>query len=197
MRAGPWVVALGGALVLIGWATGTQSLTLVMPGTVTMKIATAVCFVLAGIAYGIMARRRRGPLADLVASSAIMALSTVMGSLLFSAATHQPSVFDHAEQGALLSAREGRPSICTMLAFLVVASGGIAWMADRFRVTEWAGRIVALMGIVALTGYVVGWPPLYCYFEGGSSAMAVHTAALLVVLGVSVAWRAAPHGHGN
>ena len=183
------LVMLAGLVVLFGWWAGYDALTRVIPGAVTMKITTAIGFLFAGVAYSLMALRRHGPWIDGVASSSILCLGAIMLSHLWSSVSGNPFAFAHEETNAVQSVAPGVPSVCTMVLFLVTAMGGLAWMATRYRVTEWAGRLLILAGSTAIVGYVAGFAPLYCYFDG-SSAMAVHTAGLFVLLGLSIAFRA-------
>jgi hypothetical protein len=45
-----WVVIAIGVMTLLGWLFDVRTLTTVLPGLVTMKVNTAICFVLAGTA---------------------------------------------------------------------------------------------------------------------------------------------------
>jgi len=44
------LIILGGCAVLIGWALNIQTLKSIYPGFVTMKVNTAICFILIGVA---------------------------------------------------------------------------------------------------------------------------------------------------
>jgi nitric oxide reductase large subunit len=46
------------------------------------------------------------------------------------------------------------------------------------------GVVVGAIGAVAIVGYIINAPNLYYYIEGVNSAIACHTAALFMVLGI-------------
>ena len=117
-------------------------------------------------------------------------LAVVMVSQLWSAATGQPNLFDHSESDAAMSSAPGVPSVCTLVLFTLASAGGLAWMLAQYRATQIIGRLLILGGAVPVVGYLAGFAPMYCYIEGRSSAMAIHTAVLFVLLGLSVGWGA-------
>jgi nitric oxide reductase large subunit len=48
------------------------------------------------------------------------------------------------------------------------------------------GCIVTLIGIIAVGGYIINMPLLYYLVKGFSTAMALHTAILFVILGIGL-----------
>jgi len=46
------------------------------------------------------------------------------------------------------------------------------------------GVVLGAIGVIAIFGYIINAPNLYYYIEGVNSAIACHTAALFMVLGI-------------
>jgi len=79
-QAAAAISALVGALVLAGWVFGVETLKSVVPGLTSMKVNTAVSFILAGVALFVVARDGTGrPLR--VAAQACSALMLAVGLL--------------------------------------------------------------------------------------------------------------------
>jgi hypothetical protein len=49
-----------------------------------------------------------------------------------------------------------------------------------------SGIAVGIIGILAVTGYIINVPLLYYFIEERNSAMACHTAVLFVLLGMGL-----------
>jgi uncharacterized membrane protein YuzA (DUF378 family) len=83
----------------------------------------------------------------------------------------------------------GRPSILTMLSFILVGIAGILAMLDVANL-RWAllyiGWVVLITGGLAVLGYTLNMPLLYYDIRGWNNPMACHTAILFVVTGVSL-----------
>lgn len=83
----------------------------------------------------------------------------------------------------------GQPSYGTMIGFILFAFSGIFVIKDGikcharlFRI----GIIVGLIGLLAIIGYLVAVPFLYWNFSNISNSMALHTATLFTLLGMSL-----------
>ena len=80
----------------------------------------------------------------------------------------------------------GRPSVGTMLCFLLVETAGVLTIfvpASLLRCLPLLGWSVVLLGAVAVAGYAIDIPTLYYPVTTLSTAMAVHTAILFILLG--------------
>ena len=71
------VAAAAGAVVLVGWWLGIDALKSIVPGVLTMKVNTAIAFVLLGTGMLLRARGSRAAAAPLLA---VIVLSSVVGS---------------------------------------------------------------------------------------------------------------------
>jgi hypothetical protein len=189
------VVTVTGLVVMFGWFAGIPVLTSIMPQWVTMKFSTAICFVLSGVTLFLIANAVGGnrEIAKVVIPIGVVGIVLLMASLLASTflgvRTGIEDLFVEEEAGAVMTTTPGRPSVGTMIDFILIAVAGMLTMIhpDRYtRVLQMFGWIVATMGGLALVGYIFNVPALYYTWKGLSTAMAIHTAILFVCLGVGL-----------
>ena len=185
-----------GIAVMLGWIFDIGWLKSIRPDFVTMKFTTAFSFLLSGIILYYVSRIRffTPAIAMAVLPAAVMGIVLIMFSLLAS------TMFDVyigieallVEEGpeAVETATPGRPSVGTMIAFLLVAYSGIAAMlrpANLPLQLAIVGALILITGAIAVAGYILNMPMLYYYVEGGiSTAMALHTAILFGFLGTGL-----------
>ena len=189
------IVALAGLVVMIGWILDIAVLKSILPVWVTMKFSTALCFFLSGITLYIIANSQEKGLgiAQVVLPITTLCILLLMATLLISVfiglRTGVEDLFVKEAEGAVKTTTPGRPSVGTMINFVLMATAGILTILDiaRLKVKFLAiGRIVAFIGSVAIVGYIFNTPVLYYTVEGFSTAMAFHTAILFVLLGVGL-----------
>jgi len=90
---------------------------------------------------------------------------------------------------AVKSVTPGRPSVATMINFVLIALIGILTVIDIKRLRKVSaifGVVVVATGSIAVLGYIVNRPLLYFAVLGKSSAMAMHTAILFVFWGIGL-----------
>ena len=191
----PWIIALTGALVLFGWGFRIEVLKSVITGSVTMKISTALCFMIVGLSHAFLINK--GGWREWVSMTGFMAVAAIMGISLFCSVFGHANPFDHAEDGFDMSSHPGRPSIGTMVAFMSVVISGVTWELKQYRVSVSCGRMVMGLGFLSFLGYATNTPGLYFYLADKSSAMALHTALLFVLLGFFITWRSGKSLTGN
>lgn len=190
-----WMVLLTSILVMVGWLFGVEQLTHILPGLVSMKFTTSAIFFVTGIALlGVYAREKYDAgWTEIVLPISSLTIAIVMGVTLLS------NVFDFRSglellfvtegNNAAFTSKPGTPSIGTMAAFIFIATGVFVALLEfriRFLFYRLTGSLVAVLGGVALVGYGVDNSMLYYFVESFSSAMAVHTATLFVITGVSL-----------
>jgi len=189
-------VAFAGLLVIIGWIFDINVLKSIIPSWISMKFDTAVSFVLSGVNLYYIGRAKEGEFekAQVALSISTLILLLLMGVLFFSSLfgirTGVEDLFVKEAAGAVKSVFPGRPSVPTMLNFLLIALAGILTImnADGMRAKhKTIGLTMAAIGSLAVFGYVINIPILYYYVEGLNSAMACHTAVLFVLLGTGLA----------
>jgi len=188
-------VIIGGCMVIFGWISDIGVLKSLSPSWVSMKLATAISFVLSGITLYSIVRAREGEIekAQVALSLTSLILVLLMGTLFFSALlkihTGVENLFVHEWADAVKTAAPGRPSIPTMLNFLLIASAGVLTLLNPAKVRtklRAIGLIVGAIGALAVVGYILNAPLLYYFREGISSGLALHTALLFILLGIGL-----------
>ncbi len=189
------IVMAGGSTVMVGWLLDIPVLKSILPIWVTMKFSTALCFVLSAVILFVIAgsvERRSEAIQVVLPISALVILLfmvTMLASTLLDVRTGVEDLFVKEAEGAVKSTTPGRPSVGTMLNFILLAVAGLLTTLDirNLRSTlAVVGWIVAIVGAIAIGGYVLDAPLLYYTVEGWSTAMAFHTAILFVLLGVGL-----------
>lgn len=78
------------------------------------------------------------------------------------------------------------PSIGTLSAIILLFIVGILYTKDMIKIIRRCGAILAMLGLIAVFGYIIGNPSLYFYIENISTAMALNTSICFVLLGVGL-----------
>jgi len=187
------IVIIAGVMVITGWIFDIGILKSISPAWVSMKFDTAIAFVLSGITLYFIARAVEGEFdkAQVVLSITSFIIILLMGTLFFSAVlgihTGAEDLFIKDTTAHEKTVVPGRPSLPTMFNFILIASAGILTTLNPHNLKlklKIIGGIVGLIGALAVAGYIFNVPLLYYYIEGVNSAIACHTAALFVVLGI-------------
>ena len=162
---------------------------------ITMKLSTASTFILSGISLYFIARAQEGEFekAFLALSITSLLIVLIMGTLFFSAIvglhTGIEDLFIKDTGDAVKSVVPGRPSVPTMLCFMLIAAAGIlttlnlAQLRPKLRAI---GIIVGSVGTLAAAGYIFNAPFLYYFIPDVNSAMACHTAIMFMLLGTGL-----------
>lgn len=189
------IVIVTGIMVIIGWIFDIGILTSISPEWVSMKLSTAIAFVLSGVTLYFIAKAREGEfdIAQVVLPITSLMIVLLIGIFFFSAFlkinTGVEDLFIKEHAGAVKTVVPGRPSVPTMLNFLFIAAGGVLTMLNpknsrlKLRII---GLIVGIIGVVPVVGYIIKVPLLYYFIDGINSAIAFHTAALFVLLGTGL-----------
>ena len=189
------VVIIAGVVVMIGWIFNIGILKSISPNWISMKFDTAIAFFLSGISLYFIVRAIEGEFdkAQVVLSVTSLIIMLLMGILFFSAIlkvhTGIEELFIKETAIAAKTVTPGRPSVPTMINFILIAFGGIFTMFNpqtlrtQLRII---GLAVGTIGLLAVAGYIINSPALYYYVEGINSAMACHTAVLFVLLGTGL-----------
>jgi hypothetical protein len=188
-----FIVTISGVMVMTGWVLEIEVLKSILPMWVTMKFTTALSFFLSGlILYFVMsAKKQKSDLAQLILTISVLIILLTMVSLLlstvFKVRTGIEDFFVEELEGAINTATPGRPSIGTMLNFILVATTGVLTMYEVKKISVIIyiiGLVIFAIGGMAILGYIITVPYLYFLIEGYSTAMAIHTAFLFMLLGV-------------
>jgi hypothetical protein len=189
------VVIIAGFTVMIGWIFDIGVLKSISPAWISMKFDTAIAFILSGITLYFLVRAGEGEFdkAQVVLSITSLIIILLMGVLFFSAilgiSTGAEDLFIKETAGMVKTVTPGRPSVPTMVNFILIAVAGILTMLNPGNLRsklKIIGVIVGLIGMIAIFGYIVNAPNLYYYIEGINSAIACHTSVLFVLLGIGL-----------
>ena len=177
-------VVLLGLLVLVGWALGVETLKSVIPGLVTMKVNSALCFILGGLALVLTptpAARwvSRGLASGMIVLAAASALEYLLGvdlqiDELF---TSDPASLIHHLPPGRMAFASALGFGCAGLSIGLVTFG----RAVLAQLLTFASIQIALFSLVA---YLFGEANLTIISP--YTSLAVHTAAGLFVLDVGI-----------
>ncbi len=192
-RAAAVIVIVVGFLVLVGWILDIAPLKSVIAGWATMKVNTAVGFVVAGVALWLAQTeptdQSRKPQRRAIAQccGGIVALLGVLtlGEYLagWDLGIDQLLVRESLETAG--TSFPGRMAPATALGFLLLGVALVLQITSlSLVVTQSLTLTVLLMASLALVGYLYGVRSLYGVFA--YSSVALHTAAMFVVLSVGV-----------
>ncbi|HYL65733.1 MAG TPA: HAMP domain-containing sensor histidine kinase [Nitrosopumilaceae archaeon] len=185
------VIAVGIA-VTFGWIFDIVILKSIFPNYVTMKFSSSICFIFSGITLYFIARFKegKGAIAHVAVPTSGLVIFLFMGTFLISNfisfQTGIESIFVKESGKVIATTIPGRPSIATMVNFILIIAYGIFSMSNSVKLRKsavWIGYIVTGIGSVSLVGYVTNLPLLYYASPGISTAMAIHTGVLFVILG--------------
>lgn len=188
------IVILVGALVVTGWIMDIELLKSILPIWVTMKFITAISFILSGIIlYFVTSHsfQANSDLTQIILSFAIIIILLLMVTLLFSSFLN---IHSGVEDFFMIKGKEtiqtftpGRPSIGTMINFILVSAIGLITINDLKKGSKKIATLSILIitiGIIAILGYLFSIPIMYYRIGEFSSSMAVHTAILFILLGI-------------
>jgi two-component system sensor histidine kinase/response regulator len=184
------LVLLAGALALTGWVLGVDQLKSIVPGVVTMKANTAICFLISGPTLIVFARPDASARALRLARFA-GALVGVVGLLSLSEYAFGwrlgiDQLLFHERGHATGTLYPNRMALNSAIAFVLWAIA--VQLLDRGprarRIAAVAAAGVAVMGFVALMAYLSGLRALFGIAQ--LSQMAVPSAVSCLILGIGL-----------
>ena len=189
-----FLVILTSVLVLLGWLLNIEFLKSVVPQFVTMKFTTAISFLFSGIILLALVHYLKGNLEIAEISLALFStlLLFLVGSMFVASLVGVSTGIEQLvikETEPSWTVEPGRPSTGTLIAFIIIGFVGILTVLKLPIVqTAYLFSGVALMTIggLALLGYLLNMPALYYYLTDISTAMAIHTSTLFVLIGIGL-----------
>lgn len=192
------IVIVGAGIVLLGWILGLEAIKTFLSGTITMKIYTAICFMLSAIILLLLFRCSKIKKSCDECSLAIFLCSIliffIMGTILletFFGVRYGIETFVFSEDSSPETEFPHRASVLTILLFLTIAVTGFLTYAyskatkkRRDNIFFSCGWGCIVFGTIALIGYLTNIPLLYWKIPDFSNPIAVNTAFLFVVLGI-------------
>jgi PAS domain S-box-containing protein len=209
-RKASLAIALIGCAVLLGWIFDIAALKSLLPGLVSMKANTAICFILSGASLRLWHLRneragehlverriasceaesgRNSLPSPLFLVSSSLAILVILISLLtliqygFHADFGIDQLLFKDSAGAVGTTAPGRMAPNTALAFLLLGSALLLLSSPRpnYLPAQSFSLVALLIGFLGFLGYVYG--NTYFYKAGSSyTAMAAHTAFTFILL---------------
>lgn len=184
------IVILASCVVMAGWFLDIAVLKSILPGWVTMKFITALSFFVSGILIFFIAFKEKNDISEIVtltiSFSLILLMTIFFLSFFFGISTGIESLFVKEQAGAVNTGIPGVPAIPTMLCFIFIGVAGLVYLSNYKN--SWGfyilGTIIAILGALAVIGYLIKVPFMYYSFPGYTS-MAFHTALLFVLIGLA------------
>ncbi len=191
-----WLSILTGIMVLAGWWLHVPLLMSIVPGLVTLKPNTALCFILTGLALWLLhiseeARDRRKAQIIMARLCAVIVALIGIGSACERWFGWTLGIDELLFRQTLLATPVPRPGLmaaATGLGFFFLAAALVLLDWETPRKKRNPAHVLALavvmIGFVSLLGYLYGVQLLFG--AGGYTVLAVHTATLFVLLGTGI-----------
>ncbi|MEM3169318.1 MAG: HAMP domain-containing sensor histidine kinase [Candidatus Nitrosotenuis sp.] len=189
-----------GLAVAGGWVFDVAALKSVVPQEVTMKFSTAISFVFSGIMLYFVSNHFAGKIGNDQIAIPIsgLVIFLFMASLLTTSILGIPNgieqLFVTEAPTAVKTTLPGIPSIPTIINFLLIVVVGMISLNNSYkpRPIRYIGYVIMTVGAVSLIGHLSDQPLLYYYIENISTAMAIHTGILFVLIGYALSQLKSP-----
>lgn len=186
------IVTTGGVIVITGWIFDIEVLKSMLPTWVTMKFSTALSFLLSGITLYIVScsfeKKSDGLkiVLTFVTLIILIIMATLFISIFLNIYTGVEDLFVKETKNTISTSVPGRPSLGTIINFILVALAGIFAMFEMNNLSfklYYIGLFIFVSGYTAVFGYILSIPILYYNIENISTAMALHTAFFFMITG--------------
>ncbi len=187
---GGLLVLLAGALALAGWLLDVDQLKSVVPGVVTMKANTALCLLISGPALVVLSRPdasvRALALARLAAAFVGVVGLLILSEYAFGWRLGIDELLFRERAHATGTLYPNRMALGSAIGFVLWAIS--VQLLDRGprarRVAAWTAGAAAVMGFVALVGYLSGLRTLLGIPQQSQMAIPAAVSCLLLGLGL-------------
>ncbi|HET9402937.1 MAG TPA: PAS domain S-box protein [Candidatus Acidoferrales bacterium] len=187
------VVVAVSSLAIVGWPLHLRVFTSVVPAWPTVKPITAVCLLLLGLSLWFLRQPSGAELeSDSERKLVSLGLAAVACGIALLTLSEYATGFDFGFDAILfrdsvLATNDVHPGRMAAATAMCVVSMSLSLMCMRrkSRFSRWAeyfALLPAVMGLIAVTGYIYAVPESHWLSE--YSSMAIHSAALFVILGV-------------
>jgi hypothetical protein len=180
---------------MAGWFLDIEVLKTILPGGVTMKFSTALSFFLSGIMLYFIAQFKNGnqelaiiiiPITSLII---FLFMTALLASIVVGINIGIEEMFVKDPMTAVGRVTPGRPSIASMVNFVLIALAGILTLLSLKGFNKKLaiiGLAVGLIGLIAILGYIINQPLLYYMVAGKSSAISLNAAIIFVLWGAGL-----------
>ncbi len=202
-----------GSLVLIGWGLGIEVLKRGLPDSpATMKVNTALCFVLCGVSLWLFIKGKEGTgendsklfshfPALLISKVCAIAVTTIaaltLSQYLFGWNFGIDDLVFRASPTSIVTSHPGRMGVNTALNFILISVTLQLLIHPKTHHSYWYAQIITLITTLisfqALMGYAYKVKVLYG-LAPHTTSMALHTALLFLLLSIGLLWARAEQG---
>ena len=185
-RVSAMLAMVTGLLALAGWLLDVDALRSVLPGAVGMKANTALCLIAAGSALLCLQAPASATRIRAAHGLAVLVIAIAGLSLLeyfFGLDFHIDQLLFIDRTQAALTTAAGRMAPVTALCLLLTGLA-LVLMDGWPPASEKMALVVALLGLLSLTGYLFDAPALYRVRS--SIPIAANTASALFLLGLGI-----------
>ncbi len=180
------IVAMVGFIVLLGWIGNIPILKSILPNWISMKVDTALCFLLSGITLILLIRERPGRIRKILipALSLIIILIGTVSLLeyIFHFNAGIDEFFFKDDIVANGTASPGRPAIQTAFCFILFGLSFLFGGINRsyLLIFQWLNIAAGFIALIGLLGYLFGVEQLSGISE--YTTMAAHTSFTFLLL---------------
>lgn len=190
-------------VVLLGWGIQSRMLVSLLPGAVTTKPLTAVCFFLCGVLF--TTSLRNDATNDIVQAWCCLSIDLLMGLTLIDSIYHVDTgvtqlLFVEPPEWAENSLAPGLPSLGTIVSFLLIAT--VYWtrlLSRRVRLvvgcSTFSASLIATISMAACFGHAFGVQELTLNVPQVSGGMSLPAALLFVVASIGLVYLNCPLQH--
>jgi PAS domain S-box-containing protein len=179
-----------GIISLTGWILNIEILKSIIPGYVTMKFNTAICFILCSVAlWFLIGNNSNGN--TIIIKALMLVVVLLGGSALFQDVLQLELAIDQFFFKDYEAIKQGHPApgrmaASTSLSFILIGVSVFCLLAvnnTRKQVGQWLLHFTTFLALTSLIGYLFQLPVLYkpVFF----TSMAVHTAIGLAALSIA------------
>src|SRR5258708_5750710 len=186
--AGATVIVIG-CLVLVGWTFDIPFLKSVLPGLATMKVNTALAFILTGVGLWIwnddQADQRRRRLAQ-VCGLAVLGIGLLsLSEYVFRWDLGIDQLLFKDTASNMVAAFPGRMAHALAFSFILLGTAlGLLHYPRWYVLTQLIALVVAFIALLALAGYLYGVESLYDVFA--FTSVAIHSALTLLIASLGI-----------
>ncbi|MDR3628608.1 MAG: PAS domain S-box protein [Ignavibacteriaceae bacterium] len=184
-----------GSIVMTGWFLNNNYLKSILPGYASMKVNTALLFIIAGLSLLFYCLDKRDVKGKTVlfycsqASAYIVIIVSVMeiSQYLFGWNLHIDQIFINDIQTYHTLVPSGRMALITALNFFLMGiSLAVLWDGGTFRsiLSQSAVILLMLFSSIALAGFIYNAQAMYNFLP--YSAIALHTTLLFIILSLGI-----------
>ncbi|CAN5247359.1 hypothetical protein BH09BAC6_BH09BAC6_08270 [soil metagenome] len=178
------VTILLGVLVAIGWFLNISILKSVLPGYVSMRFNTALCFIVAGSAFKLCITRKYHVIYILLSAFLIIiGFATFLQDVLNYDLGLDNLFLPIHSAAAREGLHPGRMAVTTSLCFTFLGLSFLFIHTALKVVGQYLLHLITVVAFIAITGYIINVPALYQLAV--FSSMAIHTS--LVFFTISIA----------